>query len=186
MNRLACQRNHRLGEPRGQGRSVGNKTPNWASSMLNDTPLTIIQIRQGPFARPALPGVLTTMGPSDSPRSQKTVIDSHRLLADRYASSVRPLSRVSQVPGCSVDARCPQSPRAARRLHTPVASPPVRGFALSERLATTSLCHEAESGSLTLRLTSSPMRGFTLPVTRTRCPLGYMVNRQLPWIAPFN
>ena len=94
--------------------------------------------------------------------------------------------RVSQVPGCSVDARCPQPPRAARRLHPPVASPPVRGFAFSGRLATTELRNEAESGSLTLRLTPSPKRGFTEPVTRTRCPPGYMVNRQLPWLAPFN
>jgi len=128
--------------------------------MWNDSPLTTIQIRQGPFARPALPGVNTTMSPSDSLQSQKTVIDSHRLLADRYTSSVRPLSRVSQVPDCSIDARCPQSPRAARWLHTPVTSPPVRGFAQSERLATTKLCHEAESGSLTLRLTSSPKTGL--------------------------
>ncbi len=174
MNRLAHQRNHRLGDSRGIGRLMG------ASSMWSDSPLTTIQTRQGPFARPALPGVVTTMSPSDSLQSQKTVIDSRRLLANRYASSVRPLGRVSQVPGCSVDARCPQPPRAARRLHTPVASPTVRGFAFSGRLATAKLCHEAESGSLTLRLTSSPMRGFTMPVTRTRCPLGYMVNRQLP------
>jgi len=102
-------------------------------------------------------------------------------------SPCRPLAMDSgQVPNCSIDARCPQSPRAARRLHTPVASPPVRGFALFERLATAKLRHEAESGSLTLRLTPLPMRGFTVPVTQTRCPLGYMVNRQLPWVAPFN
>ena len=128
-----------------------------------------------------------TMSPSDSLQSQKTVIDSHRLLAGRYtSSSIQPPSRVSQVPDCSVDARCPQPPRAARRLHTPVASPSIRGFAFSGRLATTELRNEAESGSLALRLTSSPKRGFTEPVTRTRCPPGYMVNRQLPWIAPFS
>ena len=101
--------------------------------MWNDSPLTTIQIRQGPFARPALPGVVTTMSPSDSLQSQKTVIDSHRLLAGRYtSSSIQPPSRVSQVPDCSVDARCPQPPRAARRLHLPVASPPVRGFAFAK------------------------------------------------------
>ena len=101
--------------------------------MWNDSPLTTIQIRQGPFARPALPGVVTTMSPSDSLQSQKTVIDSHRLLAGRYtSSSIQPPSRVSQVPDCSVDARCPQPPRAARRLHTPVTSPPVRGFAFAK------------------------------------------------------
>ncbi len=174
VNRLAYQRNHRLGDSRGRGRLIG------ASSIENDSPLTTIQIRQGPFARPALPGVVTTMSPSDSLRSQKTVIDSRRLLANRYVSSVRPLSRVSQVSGCSVDARRPQPPRAARRLHTPVASPLACGFAFSGRLAATELRNEAESGSLTLRLTSSPKRGFTEPVTRTRCPPGYMVNRQLP------
>jgi len=130
VNCLACQRIHRLGDPRGIGRLMG------ASSMWNDSPPTTIQIRQGPFARPALPGVNTIMSPSDSPKSQETVIDSHRLLADQYASSANPLLGVSQVSNCSVDARCPQSPRSARRLHTLVASPPVRGFALSEGLAT--------------------------------------------------
>jgi hypothetical protein len=178
-NRLTCQRNHRLGVPRSRGRLLG------ASSMYNDSPLTTIQIRQGPFARPALPGVVTTMSPSDSPQSQKMVIDSHRLLADRNASSVRPLPGVSQVHDCSFDARCPQPPRAAQRLHPPVASSPVPGFTLSGRLATTNLRNEAESGSLALRLTSSSRRGFTEPVTRTRCPPDYTVNRLLPWLAPF-
>jgi hypothetical protein len=66
--------------------------------MMNNSSLTTTQIRQGPFARPALPGVLTTMDPSDFPYSQKTVIDSRRLLGNRHASSVGPLHGISQVP----------------------------------------------------------------------------------------
>ena len=45
--------------------------------------------------------------------------------------------RVSQVHGCSFDARRPQPPRAAQRMHTPVTSPPAGGLAQSGRLAAT-------------------------------------------------
>jgi len=88
--------------------------------------------------------------------------------------------RVSQVPCVSFDARCPQSPRVAHLLQIPVASQVVRGFALFGRLAATIWCHEAESGSLALRLTSSPQQDSTAPVTRIRCPPSYTVNRKLP------
>ena len=92
---------------------------------------------------------------SDSPQSQKTVIDSHQLLADRYAS-VRPLGGVSQVPRlicrCPLSPTTPESPTAAR----------ARCFTVGIRLrhirkhGHSQLRHEAESGSLTLRLTPSP------------------------------
>jgi hypothetical protein len=77
-NRLTCQRNHRLGVPRSRGRLLG------ASSMYNDSPLTTIQIRQGPFARPALPGVITTMAPSESRLGRLTVMVSRPPLANQH------------------------------------------------------------------------------------------------------
>ena len=55
----------------------------------------------------------------------------------------------------SVRARRPHSPRKARRVHMPVASPSVSGFTISGRLATFTRCNEAVSGSLALRLTRS-------------------------------
>ena len=88
-----------------------------------------------------------------------------------------PPCRASQVPDCSFDARRPLSPRAARRLHAPVASPSVLDFAFSGRLATAKWFNEAETSSFALRLTSSSKRGFTEPVTQTRCPPDYTVNR---------
>ena len=42
----------------------------------------------------------------------------------------------SQVPDTTFDARRPTLPRTAQWLHVPVASPPVPGFAIPERLAT--------------------------------------------------
>src|SRR6185437_4708332 len=45
-------------------------------------------------------------------------------------------ARVSQVPDCSVDARCPLSPRRARPLHMFVASRSMAGFTSSGGLAT--------------------------------------------------
>jgi hypothetical protein len=126
--------------------------------MLNSSSLTTMQIRQGPFARPALPGVLTTMDPSDSPRSQKTVIGSRRLLANRHVSPVSLLRGVSQVPRLVFrrppSPTTPESPTAASaryftagvRLHHLWES----GHSLKR--------HEAEPGSLALRLTSSSQR----------------------------
>ena len=69
--------------------------------------------------------------------------------------------RVSQVPRRSVDARCPLSPRAAHPLHVLVASRMVTGFIISGSLTAANWCNEAESGSLALRLTSSPPRAPT-------------------------
>ena len=58
----------------------------------------------------------------------------------------------------SFPARCLQSPRGVRRLLPSVASPTMTDFAVSGRLVTPSLCNEAESSSLALRLTGSPSR----------------------------
>jgi len=58
----------------------------------------------------------------------------------------------------SFPARCLQSPRGACRLRSSVASPTVAGFGNSGRLAAPTLCNEAESSSLALRLAGSPHR----------------------------
>jgi hypothetical protein len=161
MNRLALQRNRRLGETRGSCRLLG------ASSMWNESPLTTIQIRQGPFARPALPGVLTTMNPSDSPRSQKTVINSRRLLADRYALSVHPRRGVSQVPRLICrrppSPTTPESPTAASA-HCSAVDTRLRHL---WQVGHSQQRNEAESGSLALRLTPSQSQGFGSRVTPT-------------------
>ena len=155
--RLASQRNGHLGEPRGLWPGLWEQ-----SSMLNDSPLTTMQIRQGSFARPALPGVLTTMSPSDSPRSQETVIYSRRLLADRNASSVDPPRGASQVP--RLICRRPPSPITPR---SPIAAR-ARCFTIGMRLhhlwkdGRSHQCNEAETGSR-LRITADvfAFQGFT-------------------------
>ena len=155
--RLASQRSGRLGEPRGLWPVLWEQ-----SSMLYSSPLTTRQIRQGSFARPALPGVLTTMSPSDSPRSQETVIHSRRLLADRNASSVRPRRGASQVP--RLICRRPPSPLTPR---SPTAAR-ARCFTIGMRLhhlwqdGRSHLCNEAETGSR-LRITADVFayQGFT-------------------------
>jgi len=101
------------------------------------------------------------MSPSDSPRSQKMVIDSHRLLDNRWTSSIRPPRRVSQVP--RLICRCPLSPITPGR---PVVAYTCC-FATGSRLhqfrqdGHDQWCNEAESGSLALRLTPSPHRAST-------------------------
>ena len=62
-----------------------------------------------------------------------------------------PRSRVQ-----SLRARCPLSPRQARRMPVPIASPPLLGFIIYGSLAACTVLHEADTGSLTLRLTRSP------------------------------
>ena len=58
--------------------------------------------------------------------------------------------------GRSFPTRCPQPPRKAWRLLSPVASPSVAGFISFGRLATFNVRNEAESGSLALRLAGLP------------------------------
>ena len=87
--------------------------------------------------------------------------------AVRTPSSSR---RASQVPDESFDTRCPHPPRRAWWLHLLVASPPMAGFALSDRLATRNLRNEAESGSRQLRLMSSPWEASALGLLLTPLP----------------
>ena len=80
------------------------------------------------------------MGPSDFRRGVAACAGSPRLLDFSFPT------------------RCLQSPRGARRLRSSVASPTMAGFVLSGRLATPTLCNEAESSSIALRLAGSPRR----------------------------
>ena len=85
----------------------------------------------------------------------------------------------------SIHARCPLSPRAARRLLVPVASSPVPGFIIFGRLATAILCNEVDSGSLLqLRLVCSPYKvspAELLPPTLARL----LVERAIDKISSF-
>ena len=67
-----------------------------------------------------------------------------------------PPGRVSQVSDRSFAVRRPLSPRGTRPPQVLVAWRPVTGFTLSGGLAVPTLCNEAETGSLALRLTASP------------------------------
>jgi len=84
----------------------------------------------------------------------------------------RPPVRVSQVPDCSVGIRRPLSPRRVRPLHVFVAARSISGFTLFGGLATPTLCHEAETGSLALRLTPSPSEASSAGLLRR--PLGQL------------
>jgi len=143
--------------------------------MGNDSPLTTIQIRQGPFAPPELPDFHATMNPSDSRTDPVAVIDSPHELMPK-ASSVR----VSQVPRLIFrrppSSVTPESPTTALARCFMVDA----GFTIVGRLATLDLCHEAESGSLALRLTPSPQRGFVSPGRPGQRPLDYMAHEHLP------
>src|SRR6266568_2105002 len=90
-----------------------------------------------------------TMGLSDSRPEPPSGYFFPLGVALRSAGSPRFLGR-------SFHARCPLPPRRVRRLHSPVASPPVAGFVIFGSFATLTLRHEAEPGSLALRLACSP------------------------------
>ena len=77
---------------------------------------------------------IATMNPSDSRMDRPAVIYSRLTLTSGLRR--RSSARVSQVSDCSVDARCPLSPRGARPLHRFVASRSMAGFTLFGRLAT--------------------------------------------------
>jgi len=83
---------------------------------------------------------LATMRPSDSRRGVSAVDEPLRFLDFSFPT------------------RCLQSPRRVRRLHSGVASPPVPDFTISGRMVTLTVCNEAESSSLALRLVGSPHR----------------------------
>jgi len=102
---------------------------------FNSCALTVSPLRSR-LIRP----FLTTMGPSDFRRGVAACAGSPRLLDFSFPT------------------RCLQSPRGARRLRSSVASPTMAGFVQSGRLATPTLCNEAESSSIALRLAGSPRR----------------------------
>ena len=84
----------------------------------------------------------------------------------------RPPVRASQVPDCSVDIRRPLSPRGVRPLHMFVASRPISDFTPSGRMVTPKRFHEAETGSLALRLTPLPSEAPSAGLLRH--PLGQL------------
>jgi len=91
-----------------------------------------------------------TMSLSDSrPEPPSGYVFPHEVGLSCSAGSPRFLGR-------SFHARCPLSPRQVRRLLAPIPSPSIAGFRILGRLATHSLCNEAEPGSLALRLACSP------------------------------
>jgi hypothetical protein len=142
---LTEPRNPRQGQTLHAKAYIGGSTS--SHSMCDARPQSRVRPRQGSFAPPELPGFPATTTPSDSCPGPKTVINS-RNQSRKALASPPPPGQVSQVPDRSVDARCPQSPRRARPLHSLVSSRPVSGFARSEGLATLrKRFNEAESGS---------------------------------------
>jgi hypothetical protein len=82
--------------------------------------------------------------------------------------------------GRSVPARCLHSPRKVRSVHAPVASRSMAGFRISGRLATFSVCNEADSSSLALRLAGSPREASpdrSLRRTLAWLPVERAINR---------
>ena len=65
-------------------------------------------------------------------------------------------------------------------MHLLVASPSAAGFTFSGRLATSTLCNEAEPGSLPLRLARLLHECFSAQITPGRRRCYYLVNEQLP------
>jgi len=135
--------------------------------------------RQGSFARPALPGVLTTMTPSDSRTDPMTVMDSHHELMLEASPE-----RVSQVPRRIC--RRPPPPTTPEELTAASARGFTvnAGFTLSGRLALPTLRNEAETGSLALRLASSLPKA---PNGKSpRRPLGQLHGaRAFPMVSTF-
>ena len=136
------------------------------------------------------------MGPADSRYRRLRLF----IPASRWVPPATP-----GLPGSStcLSARAPpKPPRAARRVLTPVASPPVTGFTFFGRMSTAIKRNEAESGSLhwgsRLRLLSwlhrlMPVRevpGRTDPLLPGGYPRGrgrgYMLNGQFARPIPFN
>ena len=124
--------------------------------------LTQARLRSGPFAPRSLPASqLLWACPTPAGTNHRLFIPCSCL---RPCGPLRFLDR-------SFHARCPLSPRTARRLLLPVASSPVPGFILFGGLATVILCNEAETGSLALRLACSPCKASpvgSLPLTLAR------------------
>jgi len=115
-------------------------------------PSESIPFCQGPFAPRALPRFPATMGLSDSPAPNSRLMDSACVLP---RSSRGRWQGSPSLPNLTFPARCPLSPRRAPPLFVNISSRRVSGFSFSGSLAVLTLCNEAQSGSLALRLTGS-------------------------------
>ena len=93
--------------------------------------------------------------------------------------------RASQVPSLSFLARCPQSPRRVRRLHSPVASSSMSGFIAIRWTGHSHWCNEAESGSLSLRLASSLHKASSTQIAPCQRLLGYFDERAISKVSSF-
>ena len=129
----------------------------------------------GPLRSRRVRPFFATMGPSDSRRDAAVLGGSLRF---------RELS---------FPARHLQPPRRARRLLVNVSSPPATGFSILGSMATLILRNEAESSSLVLRLTGSPLRASAwglllspphrlLDVHSSNKFISFHMNRQLRFI----
>ena len=105
----------------------------------------------------------------------------HGVMVSPAALGVRPTP--PGLPGSSIDLSTPavsNHPGGVRPLHAPVASRPILGFPTFGSLATPQWCHEAESSSLALRLTSSPPEASSAGLLRPT--LGWLhVKRAITW-----
>lgn len=129
--------------------SKAGLSPLWAEAKTEHASSCATNLRQGPFAPPALPGFHATMNPSDSRSQPKRSYLFPRFVVKDTAPGLSGSWRVFRYPPSSTT---PGSRTAAHAHYFAVRA----GFAHYGRLATPSLHHEAESGSLALRLTASP------------------------------
>ena len=127
--------------------------PLWAEAKTEHGASCVTNLRQGSFARPALPGFVATMNPSDSQTSPTTVINSRGqfgapLQVSHSTGSLRFLVDLS-IPAVRSHpggfGRCACSLLRGRCWLHPF-----------WRAGHPQLLNEAEAGSLSLRLASSP------------------------------
>jgi hypothetical protein len=120
---------------------------------------------------------IATTNPSDSRTDRPAVIYSRLTLT--FGLHRQSPVRVSQVPDCSVDARCPLSPRIARPLHMFVASRSMAGFTPSEGLATPNCVTRLKRVHLSYGWHRRLLGLRTTDYSDAR-PVSYMANEQLP------
>ena len=135
------------------GSSEAGLSPLWAEAKTEHVSSCLTTLQQGPFAPPELPGFDATMNPSDSRSQPSHGYSFPWFVVPAEAGAPR---RVSQVPHGSVAIRRPQPPRGVEPLRLLVAWRSVLASPLMEGWPLPDLSHEAESGSLALRLTASP------------------------------
>jgi len=133
--------------------SDGGLSPLWAEAKTEHPSSCATKLQQGSFAPPELPGFRATMNPSDS----RTWPKHGYLFPWSVVVATQPRHRAGspRFLGGSVAIRRPLSPREVRPLCLLVVPRPVIGFTRFGGLATSKWFHEAETGSLSLRLTAS-------------------------------